>query len=997
MGLLTQEKVNGSGELGGALGRAFGRLREIALGRGPLLARLYHMRFTSALIIVLPVLFLSGWYAAAAYTSHVRYVSAAGIDEPLTRELFHIHLHDRLTRDLRRLTMPEPPGDAGLPTYAIVIGNAELDTLDRNVPPEEGPAAYVDAYVKKGREVKKVRVRYRGSKHWHWNHAQKSWKVRTAVGEFLDGIDTFLFLNTAEPLPVDEQMVMDIARAQGLLTPEYFPFRLQVNNAYMGVYFFSSLPDEGLLRNEKRMPGSIFSGNDAPIDEKTGVSALWTDARHWNKVAARFPELMSDYSELETLIDVVNTGTQKEFASFARDHIDVERFALFDALDVVFGSNQHDFGSNHKIYFDPYRGRFEPIAWNFRGWKHRRQLNRTENPLLIRLKDLPGYITIRNGIVHELLEGACSPEAVRERAGDLLEKLHRDQASDPYWDAYHLFPQVSKYHRQMVRPMTFERQEVMLESRMSMYEIRALFIQDELQDVTFEADLVWQPPPPPDPATEDIDLEAPPQPPLPAFLDVVVDGRSGIGIETMKASWDTGCKPTFVEIHADVNLNEMLDPHADRVLTPRLHPDAPAEIGIDLFPGSMLKEKKKVHPTRGAVRAKPEARRYRFFFRTDGCGPRSVEILGRNLVNGDEVTLTATRVPGKEGIEPRSCDEGPYVMDGSHSSLHPWCHEQPVEAEVHIGPGIVRVEETRVFGPGQRVVIEPGTTLVMGEDTSMIFQAKLGAEGFPGAPIVFAPAGESWGGIALQGPGTAGSRLAHVHVTGGTSPEWHMVSFPGMVNVHDTHDVVIRDSTFGWNSESDEVLHAAFTTGLTIEDCTFRGSFSDAVDLEFAEGELTGFRCIEAGDECVDLMGSKVEIRDSILVGCGASCISAGEETKVEVKRTLVSGGVRGLLVKNASKARLGKVLFHDSDTALQVVPLSDRYKGKSGVKAKKLHSVDCGEVSIVEGGELKGVKEIVTSLGKGDLKKLRKNVLGIEDWSGLDAFLDALGKELGP
>jgi hypothetical protein len=993
MGLLTQEGTNGSGELG----RTLERLREAVLSRHSLLARLYRMRFTSALIIVLPVLFLSGWYAAAAYTSHVRYVSAAGLEEPLTTELFQTHLHDRLTRDLRRLTMPDPPGDTGLPAYAIVIGNAELDTLDRNVPPEEGPASYVDAYLKKGRMVKKVRVRYRGHKHWHWNHPQKSWKVRAAAGEFLDGLDVFSFINTPEPLPIDEQIVMDVARELGLLTPQYFPFRLQVNNAYMGVYFLSAQPDEGLLRNERRMPGSIYSGNCGPADEKTGVSTLWKDVRNWKKLASRFPDQASDLSELEALLESVDTGSQKQFATFARDHIDVEKFALFDALDVVFGSNQHDFASNHKIYFDPYRGRFEPIAWNFRGWKHRKQLNRTENPLLIRLKDLPEYITIRNRIVHELLDGTCSPEAVRKRAGDLLEALHRDQASDPYWDAYQLFPQVSRYHRQMVRPMTFERQDVILESRMSMFEIRALFIADELRDVTIEADLFAETLAVPDPAVDDTELGLEYQSVLPTFLDVVVDGRSGIGLETLKASWDPRCRPSFMQIYADTNLSDVLEPQGDRVLTPRLHPDAPADLDTDVFPGSMLKEKKKVHPRRGAVRAKPEARRYRLFIRTDGCAPRSVEIQGTNLVSGEEIELSVPLAPGKAAIEPHSCEEGPYAMDGSHSSLHPWCLEPPVEEEIHIGPGIVNVEKTRVYGPGQRVVIEPGTTLAMGEDASLIFRGRVRAEGFPGAPIVFAPAGKSWGGIALQGPGTAGSRLRRLHVTGGTAPAWHMVSFPGMVNVHDTHDVVIRESTFGRNSVSDEVLHAAFTTDLAIEECDFTDAFADAVDLEFCEAKLEELRVVGAGDECVDLMGSKVKLKDSILVDCGASCISAGEETEIEVKRTLVVGGARGLLVKNASKARLEKVLFHASATALHVVPASDRYDGKSGVKAKKLHAVGCKDVSKVEGGKLKGVEKIVTTLGKGDLKKLRRDVLHIDDWSALDGFLEKLRKELGP
>ena len=30
--------------------------------------------------------------------------------------------------------------------------------------------------------------------------------------------------------------------------------------------------------------------------------------------------------------------------------------------DIIFGGDQHDFDQNQKLYFDPFRGRFEPIA-----------------------------------------------------------------------------------------------------------------------------------------------------------------------------------------------------------------------------------------------------------------------------------------------------------------------------------------------------------------------------------------------------------------------------------------------------------------------------------------------------------------------------------------------------------------------------------------------------------------------------------------------------------
>lgn len=985
MGLLTRLLQLGRGET----------------GRCSLPLRLYRMRFVSAFIVVLPLLFLCVWYAAAAYTAHLRYNAASGQDEPLTLETFHVHLHDRLTRDLRRASMPEPAGRSKMPTYSLVMGNAELSTLDAKVPPEEGAAAYVKAYLRKGTrgEVKTARVRYRGRKHWHWNYAQKSWKIRLKAGSFLDGLETFSFLNTVEPLPIDEQIVLDVARAEGLLTPEHFPFRLLLNNAYMGVYFFSSEPDEGFLRNARRIPGSIYSGNQAPKDKETGVSALWSAAKYWKKVAARFPELMEDNSELTALIAVVDQGSQEAFARFARDHIDVEAFARFDALDVVFGSNQHDFGQNHKLYFDPYRGRFEPIAWNFRGWTHRRRLNRTENPLLLRLKDLPKYLSLRNRIVRELLESSCSLEAVKAKAKARLAELARDQASDPYWSAYDLLPKASKYLRQMVRPMNEERQAIVLASRMAEYERRVAYLGGELDRVSLDATLAAGT----QPALDQGEAATP----APAILDLVVDGMAGLRLRAIEASWDPACTPGDVEIVADTNLSGAFEVGQDRVLTPNLRAGAAAPMDEALYPGNLLTARKKIHNTRGGVRARPEARSYRLFIRGEGCVPRRVELRAESLVSGRE--LRATAGPGHRSATPprkseRCADDLPPMTAG-HRSLHPWCLTPEPAEEIQLGPGVVHVEDQRVFGAQQRVVIAPGTTLVMGSQASLIFQAQLSAEGSPEAPIRIMPREGSWGGVALQGPGCAGSRWRHVEVSGGTTPSWGLTSYPGMVNVHDSRDVAFEDCRFGENQGSDDVLHVAFVEDFVLSRVQVVDSADDGVDLEFSSAKLSDLRVVGAGDECLDLMGSEVALERSVLLECQNNGVSAGEETRLNVVSSLIAESGRGLLAKNASVVGLDGALLYGNKTGLQVEPVSERYEGRSRVKAATLHVVGSEEIAVVKkrkgrkklGGahKLKGVDEILTALGEDALQTLGHEVLGLEAWSELDAGLGRMKGEL--
>ncbi|MBM4372443.1 MAG: hypothetical protein FJ098_12360, partial [Deltaproteobacteria bacterium] len=155
------------------LGSLFGGGGASTYGRPRLRLRLWRLRLPHGLVVMAPLLLLCLWYAGAAVLSHVRYARALGGDHPLTLENFHLHLHDHLTRDLRRLTAP-PPDRAGLPVMNLHLTNADLDSLERNLPPGEGDAEYVSGFLQKGNDIWRVGVRYRGRRHWQWNHAQKS-------------------------------------------------------------------------------------------------------------------------------------------------------------------------------------------------------------------------------------------------------------------------------------------------------------------------------------------------------------------------------------------------------------------------------------------------------------------------------------------------------------------------------------------------------------------------------------------------------------------------------------------------------------------------------------------------------------------------------------------------------------------------------------------------------------------------------------------------------
>jgi hypothetical protein len=975
-------------QAGTFVGRLYRRLVERRIlperrfGQPGILHRLIYVRFASALMLSAPALAMCIWYAYLAYSAHVRYENATGFKEPLTAELFQLHLHDRLSQDLRRLTMPQPLRKSALPTYGLVVANDELARLDELIPPSDGKSYYVKAFLTSGRDTLPARVRYRGSRHWHWNYPQKSWKVRLDSGVMLDGRVAFNFINTPEPMPFDEQMILDIGREHGLLAPDYFPFRLLLNKAYLGVYFFANQPDEGMLRGASRFPGSIYSGNDAPTDKKTGVSSLWQSAKYWKKVASSGPRYSDDFGELEALLRVVNTGSPQEFADFAEQYLDLEKFALFDALDVVFGCNNHDFGENHKLYFDPYRARFEPIAWNFRGVKHQPLLNRTEHPLLLRLKQLPHYLTLRNRNVYDLLRGSCSNDALRRRMQTLLDRLAADQIRDPYWDAYQLLPSVSPYYRQLVRPMDRFRQAAATETFVNELAERELFLLTELSRQEVGARLL--------PLAASRGATAGKDSTDAFALDLTVGGNSGIRLGPVKPIWPRSCKPERWQLYADTNLNDNLDPESDRALTSVLSPDEAAEPTLELFPATQLIARR-LHPNRGAVRSTDAPERYRLLVSSPGCRAERVIVQATSEVTGAPFRVEAEARPRAPTPDPIECAAAPPEVEPGQLSPHPWCLRHPHPESITFGPGMVELDKTLVFGRQQTVTIAPGTTFYLGKKASLIFFGRVEAVGSKDAPIRFVPRDKRWGGIVVQGHGSAGSRFRHALFRKGTTVQWGLGRYPAMVNVHDTTDIDIEHCLFEKNEKSEDALHATYVQNLTLRDSLFRKSAADAIDIEFSSGRVERVTATESGDEPLDLMGSQVVVRGCRFVDFGGSGVSAGEESNVILEDTLIAQGTHGLLVKNASTASVRGTLLYWNRVGVRLEVTSVWYSGKARLRGGPLHVVRCAKPVQVAGGSAKRVKLVSKRLDDNNLKRLRTEVLGLKDWGELDGRIGEL------
>jgi len=914
--------------------------------------RLYRIRLMAALLIALPAWLFIFWYGWRALAAFDRYRRAAGDNNKLTTELFQIFLHDQLMRDLGRFTLRALPAKSAYQHLRLQIRSYDAERLLSGAGAESG-RPFVKAELHLGNEVIPAEVRLRGQQPWHHLGPKKSLKVTLERGHLYQGMRTFNLQVDPDPLLIGEQLIMDLAREEGLLVPCSTFARLQVNGADLGLFRLLGQPDESVLRLNRRFPGSIYSGN-LP---RSARSNLWRETGVWKKVAWMNEAEKENRQDLEWLLKNIASASVREFADYARRYIDLRAFATMEALDVIFGVEEHNHRQNQKLYFDPYRGHWEPVVWAMRGFRHRPQLNLCETPLGLRLKMLPEYLTLRNRIILNLLDGPAGLPRLRERSMRLFRELAPELASDLNWSAYKLLPRVDNFWRRMLRPMNFEKLAMVFEAEMAGLKERQDFIRNQLEENPWG---IW--------LERDQGRKR---------LVVVVDGPGGVELTGWKVSWPESCRPGEWRIEKD-----------GKPLIASRSDYASVEEGLLLYPAVKFV----AAPDLGKDQVRTQSAPATYHFELiASCLPERIHAEGTNLVTGSRVvTRKLDRLPQIEG-QALGVDDVPGLVSGEISP-HPQTFLQAPAEEVTLGPGRVEISETRVFGAHQTVLIEPGTEIVLNKGASLIFLGRVKFAGQYQKPISISAGANS--GMVLQGPHTAGSEFSYVFIKGGEgSPRCEQIHCPAVLNIHHTGDISLQNCTFG-ESRGVELLHVVYVENLFLADDIFYDAGGDALDLEFVSGRLSRVQVAGAADECLDAMGSQLEIADCVFSACSGAGLSVGEESRLRVRDTLVARSQIGALVKNASRLEISSSLLFRNRTGVEVYRKEVRFPGPSEVLSDVLHVLKASRALRRGDRRRQSLDQGVISRTPPppeQLRRLREEVLGLSGWEELESFLDNL------
>lgn len=243
--------------------------------------------------------------------------------------------------------------------------------------------------------------------------------------------------------------------------------------------------------------------------------------------------------------------------------------------------------------------------------------------------------------------------------------------------------------------------------------------------------------------------------------------------------------------------------------------------------------------------------------------------------------------------------------------------------------GVARLDTTWRLAAVDTLVIEPGTTVRLARDVSIVARGPVRALGTATRPIRFVPADSAgpWGTFTLLGPGTNGSVIRNVDFIRGGGALVDRIEYIGMVNVHRARGVVFDSVGFIENLRSDDTFHALHAE-VTLTNSRFIRANSDAVDFDISSGEIRDNVFEGVGGDAIDLMTSTPRVIGNRVTGALDKGISIGEASAPFVFANRVAAGVAGIEIKDRSTPVILNTEIDSVSVGLAVRRKNWRYGG---------------------------------------------------------------------
>ena len=246
--------------------------------------------------------------------------------------------------------------------------------------------------------------------------------------------------------------------------------------------------------------------------------------------------------------------------------------------------------------------------------------------------------------------------------------------------------------------------------------------------------------------------------------------------------------------------------------------------------------------------------------------------------------------------------------------------------EIQIKPGKWTLDFDLVFPRDYKVVISKGTEIQLNNHASIVSRSPVFFRGTQNMPVrIFSGDGTGQGLAVINAH--APSELEHVIISGMNAVNRAAWELTGAVTFYES-DVDIRHCSFE-KAKAEDMLNIV-RSGFTIEDSSFEESASDALDVDFGNGNISRTNFSKCGNDCIDISGTKASIDEVSIHGAGDKGISIGEQSNAQLQDISIMHAKMAVASKDASQANIERLSVSDTGVGLAVYQKKSEYAGGS-------------------------------------------------------------------
>jgi hypothetical protein len=735
------------------------------------------------------------------------------------------------------------------------------------------------------------KFRYRGDYFVHWAYDKKSIRVKSKKNNLYNNVNKFNFIAPKTNSQINNYASYKLANHLSLISPNVEFVNLNLNNKYYGVTYYIDQIDESFLRNRYLMPGDIYRGEiwgrTKVINSKNYLeNNLFNSEKLWEKVSVNNHYSEDSLAPLSKLIQLIKKiRISGEGIEELEDMFDLEYMARFSLYESLTSSYHYDRTHNWRLYFDPWKLKFYPIVWDTFGFHEDWRYTYKDIPIIdprvltdlhISLLKSGKFITMLNKANYELANSNVLKDFLRDIQID-VKKIKKEIVRDP---GVRIFFDKSTLIKDIDSTFNF------------IQKIISKFLNDYSGKLKIKPQYYSKS------NNIYVSLDQPNN-----FNQLIIQFNKPID----------NLKNIFIHSKSNINGNKL---------------EKKIKTNYELLNSYSIKINNNFLPN------------FEFIKTNESTSLWKKQLFKKGVYKIEfEVNSNLPQVLNIDFCNSNECIDAKLENDIANLfEKHYFNFFNYVELQNNLITlkGDFVVDSNLHFN--NPVSIEPGTKFIIHKGKNIFFNNDLFAYGTKNEPIIFNSLNdisEPWGTVAIKGNSAI---LSNVLMKNGSGYKNEFSEYSGMLSIHNVKKVYISDSIFEKSSIVDDMVHIVYSKGI-IENCIFRNSFSDAIDIDISDFRLRNNKFYNSGNDALDLMSSRVISNGNHFESSKDKGISVGEKTSLHsLNDTFISNEI-GIEIKDQSMMYSNFASFNGNKLSINLYDKNWRYEGGGNAFIENINS----------------------------------------------------------